>query len=102
RVPGEGDGRLVARQAVEVGAVERGERLKLVQRTGGLESLGVQRDAGVRGENAGAAARGFLGAARMRGAVRAEKQPRAAGGDRREQRGAVLLRLQYRPPGGGR
>src|SRR5256886_12659288 len=80
----------------EVGTVAGGEGLEALERAGRLEGLRVQLDAGVRGEDAGAAARGFLGVARVRRAVGAEKQPRAAARHGAEQRRAVSFRLERR------
>src|SRR5258708_14532617 len=65
----EREGRSVARQAVEVRAMEGREGLEPLERTRRLERFGVQLDAGVRGEDARAAASGFLRRARMRCAV---------------------------------
>src|SRR3990167_6992867 len=48
----QGDGAAVARQAVEGRAVEAGEGLELVQRTGVVESLGVHLHGGVGGVGA--------------------------------------------------
>ena len=73
-----------------------GEGLEALERAGRLEGLRVQLDAGVRGEDAGAAARGFLGVARVRRAVGAEKQPRAAARHGAEQRRTVGLGLEHR------
>ena len=50
-------GAAVARQAVEVGAVEAGEAFQLVQRAGIVEGLGVQLHRRMRGVAAGAAQR---------------------------------------------
>jgi hypothetical protein len=61
-----------------------------------LEGRGVELERGVRGEDAGAAAGGFLGGARVRRAVGAEEEPRVRRGRRGEQRLAVALALQER------
>ena len=53
-------------EAVESGAVARGEALQLVESTGLLEGLRIEFEGGVRGEDARAAARGLLCAARVR------------------------------------
>ncbi len=88
-IPGlalERDRAAVARQTIEIGAVERGEAFELVQRARGFEGLRVQLDAGVRGEDSGAAAGRLLGRSaraarcrcRGRSAVRRARPPRAA------------------------
>ena len=56
----QGQGAGVARQAVEVGAVEAGESFQSLQRTGGVEDLGVELERAVCGIAARAAAGVFL------------------------------------------
>ena len=68
----------VARQAVEVGAVEAGEAFEPVERAGGVEGLGVELERVQRGVAAGAAAGVLLQRRGVRRAVGAEEEARAA------------------------
>src|ERR1700746_3824512 len=68
----ESEGVAISGQAVKIGAMRGSERLELVERPGRRKRFGVQLDAGVRRENAGAAAGGFLRRAGVRRAVGAE------------------------------
>jgi hypothetical protein len=68
----------IARQAVEVRPAEARERFEPVERAGLFERLRVELDAGVRGVDAGTAAVGLLGVARVRCAVGAEEELRGS------------------------
>src|SRR5208282_4012395 len=87
---------LIDRQAIELGAKYAREVFELVERAGRGEYLGIQLDAGMRGINARAAARGLFRAARMRRAVGTKKKFRVAAGCRDNQRATVFLALQQR------
>src|SRR5580704_12557819 len=84
---------LTDRQPVEIRTVQRREHLEAIERAFFLEHLGVKLEGAGRGENAGAAAGGLLGRDRMRRAVGAEKELRAAGGSGAAQRQPVLFAL---------
>src|SRR6516164_5344959 len=73
RLGNEGDLAAVARQAIEIGTVD------------GRERLGIQLDAGVRREDAGAPAGCLLRGPWMRRAVGAQEEARAAARDRSEE-----------------
>ena len=90
------DGAGVARQAVEVGAVEAGEGFEPVERAGRVEGLGVQLERAERRVAAGAAAGVLLQVRGVRRAVGAEEEASAAGGRRLDQRPPVLLALEHR------
>jgi len=66
--------------------VEAGEAFQPVQRAGGFESGGVQLQRGVGGVAAGAAAGVLLELRRVRRAVGAQEEARAAAGGRPHQR----------------
>src|SRR3984885_15269360 len=87
---------LVTWQAVEIGTVLAGKTLQPRQNALGLKHLGVQLDAGVGGEDAGAAAGGLLGRALVRGAVGAEEKPGIAAGQRFEQAATIGFGLEQR------
>ena len=70
----EGDGALVEREAVEVGAVDRGEGLEPVECSCILEDLRVHGHGHGGAEDAGAAAGTLLGHANVWGAVRAGEE----------------------------
>ena len=77
-VAAQGDARLVWRQAVESGAVERGEGFEVVESAVFFEDLREDRESVGRGEAAGTAAGLQFGAIGMRRAVGAEKEARVA------------------------
>src|SRR5712692_6999333 len=72
-LPHQRDAAAIARQVVELRAVQRGEALEPVERVRLLERDSVQLEGGVRGVDARAAAGGFLRVARVRRAVGAEE-----------------------------
>ena len=70
----QGDGVGVFRQAVEAGAVFRGEGFEFVEHADLLEGFGVELDGGGGAEHAGAAAGIFFGVLRVRRGVGAEEE----------------------------
>ena len=70
----QGDGVGVFGQAVEAGAVFRGEGFEFVERTDLLEGFGIELDGGGGAEHAGAAAGVFFGVLRVRRGVGAEEE----------------------------
>lgn len=100
----------VARQAVEVGAVERGKGLQVLQRARLLKGVRVEREGDRRGEEAGAAARALLGVLGVRrcsrggqggrgGGTAAGKYRLRQGHGRRQRLPAPLCRPQVAQPG---
>ena len=67
---------VVARQTIEIRAMNAGETFEPVERIGGLKYFGIKLDAGMRGINARAAAIGLLGVPRVRRTVRAKEEAR--------------------------
>src|SRR6516165_948813 len=94
RLGNEGDLAAVARQAIEIGTVDGSEGLELLEGADRREHLGIQLDAGVRREDAGAPAGCLLRGPWMRRAVGAQEEARAAARDRSEERHAVALPLE--------
>ena len=76
--------------------MEAGEGFETIEGTRLFEGFRVELDRRVRGIDAGAAAVGLLRVTRMRRAVGAEEEFRAAAGGSRHQRSAVLLALEDR------
>src|SRR6056297_3572025 len=85
------DPRLVRGQAVEGGAVERGEAFEPVKRALFLEDMSEDRERVGRGEAARAAAGAFLPRIGLRRAVGAEEEARIPRGGGAAQREAVAL-----------
>src|SRR5258708_22670016 len=92
----QGDALFVGRQAVEAGAVQRGEGFELVERVLLHEDLGIDLHSHRRIEDAGAAAGAFLGIGGMRRGVGAEKERRIARGRGTPERETMLLALGNR------
>ena len=76
--------------------MQAGEAFQAVERAGALEGLGIELDRRQRGVAAGAGRGVLLQVRRVRRAVGAEEELRAARGGRGHQRAAVFLALEHR------
>ncbi len=86
----------IARQAIEVRAVQAGKAFQLVQRMALLEGFGIQLTGGIGGVAAGAAAGRFLGVLGVWRRIGAEEELGAAAGCRVEQGFLMRVALEDR------